>query len=115
MMWSSKRKASAFSRWKTLRPMIEPNPPPSRIARNSSRRASSSSFLGPTGEDHHPASIEGTLHHVAHPISQRVPWNLFRFVDFSGRFQLQVGRGELDLDKMRAQLGSDVGSIGSYV
>src|SRR5438270_821095 len=32
MMRSRSRSASAFGRWKLLRPMMLPNPPPSRIA-----------------------------------------------------------------------------------
>src|SRR3989304_4097795 len=42
-----KRSASGFFRWNELRPMIEPNPPPSRIARTCSNTASSRSAAPP--------------------------------------------------------------------
>ena len=39
--------ASDFGRWNELRPMIDPNPPPSRIARTSSKIVFSSLFAPP--------------------------------------------------------------------
>lgn len=47
MILVSRSMAAARGRWNELRPMMVPNPPPSRMARISSRTALSSSLAAP--------------------------------------------------------------------
>ena len=52
--------------------MMEPKPPPSRMARYSSKSASSFSLVAPPEKMTMRRPGEGRLHHVAHAVGQRV-------------------------------------------
>jgi len=61
--------ASAFGRWKALRPMMEPKAPPAAIS-VTSFSTSSVPLAFAAAEDHDAASIEGAPHHFLHPVGE---------------------------------------------
>jgi hypothetical protein len=65
-----KARPSSFCRWNELRPMIEPKPPPSRIARASAKKRLV--FTARSARENHNAfAVERALDDVAHPVRQR--------------------------------------------
>src|SRR5581483_12303507 len=56
-------------------------------------------------------SVERALDDVADPLRQRTDRDVPRLVDLARLVLLDVGRWQLDLDEMRAQLRGDVGRI----
>src|SRR6266700_3243820 len=78
------RTASGFLRWKELRPMIEPKPPP---------------------------AVEGGLDDVTHALGERSEGDTLLLVDLLRRGLLEVRRGQLHLDDVGAELGGDVRGV----
>ena len=99
--------ASGFLRWNELRPIIEPKPPPSRIALTSANRDSSSLF-GPPEKITMRRPSKAALHDVADALGQRLERNLLRFVNLFRSRLFEMGARQLDLNYIGAELGRDL-------
>lgn len=66
---------------------------------------------GSAGEDDDATAIEGALDDVGDALGQGIARDTGALVDFGGCGLLQVGRGELHLDDVGAELGSDLGRV----
>src|SRR2546430_2667788 len=103
------RRASGFRRWNELRPMIEPKPPPSRIALTCSKTASSVSAAPPEKITiRRPSKAAWT---TAHAFGERPEGYPLVLVDLLRRGLFDVRRGQLHLDDVGAELGGDVGGV----
>ena len=76
--------------------MMEPNPPPSRIARPSANRASSF-HSDPIAKEDNTLSVESALHDMADMFSRRIARNFSLFVNFLGSGDPQMRRRILTL------------------
>src|SRR5712692_8344515 len=105
-----KASPSAFWRWNELRPMIEPKPPPSRLAKERLVFAARSAR-----EDHNPFAVECALYDVAHAVGHSLDGNVVALVHLLGFSQLDMRAGQFDLDDMSAELGGDLRGVSDHV
>ena len=83
--------ASFFGRWKVLRPMIEPLPPPSRTARDLGEDAVEVLGLAAREDDDAPA-VEGRLHDMADARGRGRDVDVALLVDLLRRGELEMRR-----------------------
>ena len=107
-------KASSFLRWNELRPMIDPNPPPSRMARASSNTCSSLAAAPPEK-----ITIRCPLKALCTTWwtrSERVPIGICCLsYTFLASGKLDLSAGKLHFYDIRAELGRDLRGIGDDV
>ena len=93
--------------------MMEPKPPPSRMAVASWKTFSSSTAAPP--ENHDAAAGEGALHNVAHALGQGADGDFFLFINLFRLRLLDVAGGQLDFDDMGAQLRGDLRGVTAHI
>src|SRR5271157_5373695 len=99
-------KASSFLRWNELRPMIEPKPPPSRMARASSKTCSSLVAAPPE---------KITIRCPLNALCKRGNRDLLLLIHLLGVGKLDLSGRKLHFDDIRAELSGDLGGIGNHV
>ena len=111
--WSS-LSPSARGRWKALRPMIEPNAPPSARPFTSSSSARGVAVLA-AREDDDALAVEGALDAVTHAVGERLDRHVVLLEDLLRLGLLDVRRRRLDLDDVRAELRGDLRRVRRHV